>query len=471
MQAGSSSQLEEQDTVDVCRRLQSEEFEVLESIYPECVSSQITEGTLKLEVPVEFDGPRKLLIVQDKPTSPSAKSPGAEQTSSSSLEVEVSILPPLLVNVALPSGYPLTEPPQLTSIRATHLWAPRIGMLNKLLMTMWQPGEGVLYNWVEYLRTGEFLPALDLLGQSGADSIIEISHPNPSILAPLLSAYETLSKSSQFAQTAYPCSICLTTLKGAKCLQLHCKHVFCRPCLQDFWGMCISEGDVARVGCPDPECVKEKREAVEEEVARVLSDSEVARWRWLREKRNLEKDPTIIHCPIDQCQTPVPKPAGEDPDSGWDRFRECQRCSFSFCAFCRRTWHGPVTQCVMTHSEKIVLEYLAEDEGSEGRVALERRYGKTNILKLVAKYQEELANKEWLAESTTACPGCGCHVEKSLGCNHMTCWKCGKHFCYRCGAKIRADEPYIHFSQPGPCYQKLFDFQSQDEDWIPMFVD
>lgn len=74
----------------------------------------------------------------------------------------------------------------------------------------------------------------------------------------------------------------------------------------------------------------------------------------------------------------------------------------------------------MTHSEKIVLEYLAEGEGSEGRKAFERQYGQKNIQKLVARYQEELANREWLASSTTECPGCGCHVEKNLGCNHAS---------------------------------------------------
>lgn len=53
--------------------------------------------------------------------------------------------------------------------------------------------------------------------------------------------------------------------------------------------MCIEEGDVGRVTCPDPECVKKGAEAVEEEVARVVTEVELQRWRWLREKRNLEK--------------------------------------------------------------------------------------------------------------------------------------------------------------------------------------
>lgn len=124
--------------------------------------------------------------------------------------------------------------------------------------------------------------------------------------------------------------------------------------------MCIEEGDVGRVTCPDPECVKQGAEAVEEEVTRVVTEVELQRWRWLREKRNLEKgkpdcysdfprlnskslpflDPTIVHCPIEVCQAPVPRPSDidGDSDSGWNRLRQCSQCHFSFCAFCRRTW-------------------------------------------------------------------------------------------------------------------------------------
>jgi len=450
-----------------CRAAQEEEYEVLESIFPECISSRLENGSLKLEVPVEFEGPRKVYIVKGSARHMSKKAapqPGPTERRCEEV-VEVSTLPPLAMHIKLPTTYPMKEPPQLLSFRAMHLWVPHIRSLNKVLVDLWQPGEGVLYPWVEFVRTGEFL---EVLGLAARDGSIEIAHANPPTLAPLLTAHDASSQSSHFAQNSYPCSICLTSLKGYKCLQLACQHVFCRPCLQDFWGLCIAEGDVDRVGCPDPECVKAKREADEEEVARAVSEQEVVRWRWLREKRNVDKDPTIIHCPVEQCQTPVSKPAGEDPDSAWDRFRQCPQCSYSFCAFCRRTWHGTVVPCKMTHAEKIVLEYMAEDEESEGRLALERRYGKKNIQRLVEEYQEEVANREWLAASTTECPGCGCHVEKNMGCNHITCWKCGKHFCYRCGAALTPGNPYLHFSTAGPCHQKLFDFETEEDDWIPM---
>jgi E3 ubiquitin-protein ligase RNF14 len=74
----------------------------------------------------------------------------------------------------------------------------------------------------------------------------------------------------------------------------------------------------------------------------------------------------------------------------------------------------------MAHSEKVVMEYLASEEDSEERSVIEQRYGKNNIVRLVHRYQEEVANKEWLDKSTTGCPGCSCHVEKTMGCNHAS---------------------------------------------------
>ena len=49
----------------------------------------------------------------------------------------------------------------------------------------------------------------------------------------------------------------------------------------------------------------------------------------------------------------------------------------------------------------------------------------------------------------------------------MKCWKCLEHFCYRCGKRLRADQPYSHFSYPGNgCYKRLFDQETdEDEEW------
>lgn len=172
-----------------------------------------------------------------------------------------------------------------------------------------------------------------------------------------LMAYDIHASSAEFSRTSFACSICFTSLKGLHCIQLSlCSHVFCLSCLQDFWGLCIEEGSVERVGCADPECVRMGREASEDEVRRVVGESAVIRWKWLRTKKAIEKgastirvcrlyiklctaDPTIVHCPIPTCQAPVPKPQPDPKDSsGWDRFRTCPECDFSFCSFCKHTW-------------------------------------------------------------------------------------------------------------------------------------
>lgn len=116
-----------------------------------------------------------------------------------------------------------------------------------------------------------------------------IQHPAPTLLAERLISFDNKTRLEKFSQTSYACEVCLSSIKGAKCISLVCGHVFCRACLVDFWGLCISEGDVDRVGCPDPGCVKQGAKASEEDVRRVVSMEEVARWKWLKEKKELEK--------------------------------------------------------------------------------------------------------------------------------------------------------------------------------------
>lgn len=112
-----------------------------------------------MEVPIQFGEPRRVNLTEDHPSSPLTE-PRKECVSES---IMLSTLPPLLIQLILPASYPLHRPPQLLSIRATHLWLPRIPLLHNALASMWNPGEGVLYQWVEFLRTGDFLQNLDLI--------------------------------------------------------------------------------------------------------------------------------------------------------------------------------------------------------------------------------------------------------------------------------------------------------------------
>ena len=236
---------------------------------------------------------------------------------SSSTTLLLTALPPILLDVSLPQAYPYVTP-QIRTVHATHSWLPQVGTaLRDHLARKWESGEGVLYTWVEWVRTGEFLDDLRLTeatdGQRTIRSVLlrilafipkfiscefSISHPTPGLLHPILENYDKSTQAARFSQNSYECQVCLTSIKGARCIMLECEHVFCRSCLEDFWKLCIKEGDVRRVGCPDPSCVKEQREATEEEVRRVVTEEEVLRWRWLRTKRALEKGMTVWLFPI-----------------------------------------------------------------------------------------------------------------------------------------------------------------------------
>lgn len=66
-----------------------------------------------------------------------------------------------------------------------------------------------------------------------------------------------------------------------------------------------------------------------------------------------------------------------------------------------------------------MIEYMETTKDSGLRKTMERQYGKRNLERLVAKYEEDRANREWLEKSTMSCPSCHVHVEKSMGCNHV----------------------------------------------------
>ncbi|KAI6109433.1 hypothetical protein EDD16DRAFT_1614007 [Pisolithus croceorrhizus] len=487
-----------EDDLEYCHELQVEEWEVLQSIHPTICTSN-SNGTVRLEVPIELDSEKQIEIVPilhelynttTGPVQPALLDSAADKyehscsptSTVSPISVPLSNLPPLLLDIILPPSYPTYSPAEVITVRAVSGWVPprMIEEMRRQMMEMWTDmggdtasggGTGILYTWVEWIRNGEFLTSIGLAGRNGR---IGIPHPSPALLLPLLRAHATGQQYKAFAQMSYPCGICLTSRKGLYCLHLGCGHVFCKACLADMWDLHVREGDVDRVGCPEVGCESngEFREATEDEVRAVLSEEQVKRWRWLKRKRDLERDPTTAHCPMEYCQEPVPRAkttsTAKDDESVWARLRECHSCGYSFCSFCKRTWHGPHTPCPEPVTSKIVLAYLAASE--DGQIRLEQHYGRASLQRMVRQHQENEENRKWLESSTTKCPGCALRVEKSMGCNHMTCSKCKTHFCYRCGHKISATNPYQHFSTPGTsCYSRLFDFVPSGEDgWQPI---
>eukprot|EP00055_Hartaetosiga_balthica_P015084 m.86866 g.86866 ORF g.86866 m.86866 type:complete len:184 (+) comp8774_c0_seq1:1044-1595(+) len=134
----------------------------------------------------------------------------------------------------------------------------------------------------------------------------------------------------------------------------------------------------------------------------------------------------------------------------------CRTCSHNFCAYCMKTYHGD-SDCGFKEFKEILEEYVSADV--ERKRAIEIRYGKDRLKRAM----EEQKSEEYLQDSTTTCPTCGQHVEKTSGCNKMTCSQCSCYFCYLCGQKLPALDPYSHFNR-GSCSGLLFEGMVQNQD-------
>jgi len=58
--------------------------------------------------------------------------------------------------------------------------------------------------------------------------------------------------------------------------------------------------------------------------------------------------------------------------------------------------------------------------------------------RLKAVFIEDDAFGQWARRNTQGCPRCHVLVQRSEGCNHMSC-RCGHEFCYKCGRSSKED--------------------------------
>lgn len=123
-----------------------------------------------MEIPISLQGPTNI----DLSSSFQASALASSSTTSSLL---LSHLPPLKVRLALPSTYPLEQPPKIISIRAplpasTGAWLSKrtLAQVQDKISQMWtddkeMTGEGsaVVWKWWEWIGSGEFLVDLGMM--------------------------------------------------------------------------------------------------------------------------------------------------------------------------------------------------------------------------------------------------------------------------------------------------------------------
>ncbi|KAJ1455081.1 hypothetical protein M885DRAFT_521027 [Pelagophyceae sp. CCMP2097] len=113
-------------------------------------------------------------------------------------------------------------------------------------------------------------------------------------------------------------------------------------------------------------------------------------------------------------------------DGGDDRRIFCESCNKAFCSVCRRNWQ----QAKRGHRPP--MEHLRD-----GRPALAAPMQSHDLKACVAFARKSISMDDDFsviadALNCSSCPSCSLRVERTVGCNHITCPQCAQHFCFIC---------------------------------------
>ncbi|KKK24150.1 hypothetical protein P175DRAFT_0495157 [Aspergillus ochraceoroseus IBT 24754] len=473
----------------------SEEVSTIAAIYPEIKIDLSSPYRASLDLPVIPSTPLRVCFYQHPevgfptvltpPTSLDASEVGLGSTAKigdgqTTVDPEkdvhvLSHLPPLCLEIELPKGYPSEKPP-IFKLSTNPQWLP-LWIISRLL-------DDAKRLWEEFGRAPVVFSYIDHLQQMadtafGIDAIPGSEVRLPRELKIALLDFNNKAEREKFEQETFECGICLEPKKGVHCHRLLlCSHVFCVPCLQDFYNTCITEGDVENVKCLAPGCGKENPPTASasgpvkklRKHDRTLNPSEllqipleqetVQRYVFLKRKKKLEADKTTVYCPRQWCQGAArskkhPKPldpmtdslesSDDEEDSTVfdplgdesqlppmaDRVAICEDCSYAFCCVCKKGWHGELVRCFPRREAELSAE--------------------------------EKATEEYLRLYTSPCPTCNAPCQKRMGCNHMKCFKCDTHFCYLCSSWLAEANPYQHFNDlASSCFNRLWDLEGGD---------
>jgi len=126
-------------------------------------------------------------------------------------------------------------------------------------------------------------------------------------------------------------------------------------------------------------------------------------------------------------------------------------CSHQGCKSCTTKWIKKQEES--GHATSPTCPFCrAEIDDDDVIAILGRPFKQREALSRPANEEIDELTLQWLNNQTTLCPGCGSRVEKSDGCDHMTCL-CGCEFCFECGSMqclCNGDEGMTYTSDEEP---------------------
>ena len=199
------------------------------------------------------------------------------------------------------------------------------------------------------------------------------------------------------------CWICYNTVQ--QCLTLDCCNcTMCRSCTDEMIATNINEGR-AYIHCPNPECTKGlKRDFIMQHLDAGMKN------KYERFRLNYEADNTKKTCPnccyITEKDLPPFIPTKKQKLTPNEYHIICKECAFDWCFNCHSPWH----------------ENISCNENKKG----DKRF-----------YEWTKSRQTGFIPNCQKCPKCKVYIQRSEGCDYMTCNQCNSHFCYKCGGYFR----------------------------------
>ncbi|CAJ1077634.1 probable E3 ubiquitin-protein ligase RNF217 [Xyrichtys novacula] len=191
---------------------------------------------------------------------------------------------------------------------------------------------------------------------------------------------------------------CRVCLEGKTIVPLLCcGKAVCDECLKLYVS---SQVRIAKsyISCPIPECSGYLDEGV---VVSHLAAEDLAKYRYFLELSQL--DSSIKPCP--QCSHFTSLKEHNHNRAEHKYKIQCSNCQFVWCFKCHAPWHNGLKCREYRKGDKLLRTWASVIE-----------HGQRNAQK---------------------CPQCKIHIQRTEGCDHMTCTQCSTNFCYRCGERYR----------------------------------
>jgi E3 ubiquitin-protein ligase RNF14 len=463
-----------------------QEFESLKFIFPE-LDIKSDYSSCSINIPIQLENPVDLQLINEDNNFEIIKSK------------LITNLPSIHLKLTLPiEDYPFNNPPNV-EILNVESWIDykNLQLIYENLYKIWENFKDVvIYSYIDYIKTNGEL-GFGIL----KDNKLKIF--NNDLFNDLINQ-DIKANEIIFNNVTFNCDICQNEEKGKNCTKfLNCNHIFCNDCLNNYFSHIIKRGEIENIHCPSFECTKERYEYINnltqqienekiknfesfdkeffklpipiELMERFLSienrNELINRYKILYYRNSMNKyrryfPNRVSECPRSLCSTTFIK---KNPNS---KLAICPSCNFAFCSDCFHSWHGNINSCSI-YMKKIpteIIEKWIENNGNNLKSqTIDQREICSNISFKFGKKIIELAVSDYIAQQQfeeliksgdaeiVNCPNCKTYIQRSDGCNKMTCSKCLIFFCNICGDRLDRNDPYEHYNNPmNSCFGKLF---------------